>query len=74
MNRKSFIAIGIAVALAAGTIVLAQAPKPAATQTGDSRIDKVIEQNEQILKNQQDALKKIDEIQTILNILKRRSS
>ena len=73
MNRKSFIAIGIAIALAAGTVVLAQSNKPA-TQSTDSRIDKVIEQNEQILKNQDAIMKKLEELQTGINIVKRRTS
>jgi hypothetical protein len=74
MNKKSLIALGIAVALVAGTVVFAQSSKPASGQGADPRIDKLIEQNEQILKNQEAILKKLDELQTGIGVLKRRSS
>ena len=73
MNKNSLIAVGIALALVAGTVVFAQSSKQTTGQATDPRIDKVIEQNEQILKNQQDILKKLEEIQTGIGILKRRS-
>jgi hypothetical protein len=74
MNKKSLFVVGIVVALAAGSIALAQSAKSASTQNADPRIDKVIEQNEQILKNQDAILKKLDEVQNGMNILKRRTS
>jgi hypothetical protein len=73
MNKKSLIALGIAVVLVAGTVVFAQSSKPVAASGADPRLDKVIEQNEQILKNQQEILKKLNEVQTGMSILKRRT-
>ncbi len=73
MNKNSLIAVGIAVVLVAGTVVFAQSSKQITGQATDPRIDKVIEQNEQLLKNQQEIMKKLDEIQTGIGILKRRT-
>jgi hypothetical protein len=73
--KKIVIALGIAAALAVGTFVLAQAPPPAQPKTPpDPRIDKLLEQNEQILKNQTEILKQLDEIKAGLTQVRRRTS
>lgn len=70
--KKTFAAIGIAALLAVGTLVLAQsqASKPA----GDTSLDKIREQNEQILQKQDDILKKLDELSRDMAQIRRRTS
>jgi hypothetical protein len=73
MNKRSIIAACIAAIIVAGSLAIAAQPaKPAAGS--DPRLDKVIEQNEQILKNQAEIMKMLQEVQTGLNALRRRSS
>jgi stress response protein YsnF len=65
----------IVAALAAGTFVLGQAQQnqPKATAS-DPRLDKLIEQNEQILRNQQEILNQLKDIKEGVLQLRRRSS
>jgi uncharacterized protein YycO len=74
MNSKTLIALAIAVALAAGTLVWAQANKPTTGSSTDAQLQKLIEQNEQILQKQDEILKQLGEMKTDLNVLRRRSS
>ena len=73
MKTKLFATVCVALALATA-IALAQDKDPAKTAKPDPRIDKVIEQNEQILKNQDAILKKLETIETGMTQLRRRSS
>ena len=73
MNTKTFMTVAVAALLVAGTFAIAQAPtqpKPPA----DPRIDKLLEQNEKILQNQQDILKQLGDVKESITWLRRRSS
>ena len=72
MNKKTLSALSIAIALVAGTYVLAQSA--GSSPGSDPRIDKIVEQNEKILKNQDAILKELAEIKDWINWLRRRSS
>jgi peptidoglycan hydrolase CwlO-like protein len=76
MNKKTFSICCIAAVLVAGTLVLAQTPKPTANPapSSDSRLDKVLEQNQKILEQQDQILKKLDDLNTGIAQLRRRSS
>jgi hypothetical protein len=73
MNHKTLAALCIVAALATTTLVLAQS-KSAATPASDPRIDKLLEQNEQILKNQEAILKELGQVKDWVDWLRRRSS
>jgi hypothetical protein len=73
MNTKILFSLCAAGLLTAAAVTWAQSTTGQAAAS-DPRIDKVIEQNEKILKNQEDILKKLDELQNGITILKRRSS
>ena len=71
MKPRLFLTVAVAALLVAGTFAIAQAPtQPKA----DPRIDKLLEQNEQILKNQGEIMKSLADMKESLLILKRRSS
>lgn len=74
MNTKWIAVIVVTVALVAGAMVVAHAQNPpkAASQTG--QLDKIIQQNEKILSNQEQILGAISQLREDLLILKRRSS
>jgi hypothetical protein len=73
--KKHHIALFAAVALLVGTLVVAQSDAPAqAKPAADSRIDKLLEQNDQILKNQQEIMKVLEQLKTDMNQLRRRTS
>lgn len=72
MNKKTMAALCIAATLVAGTFVLAQST--GSSTGGDPRLDKIVEQNEKILKNQDEILKQLGVINENVFILKRRSS
>jgi hypothetical protein len=79
MKTKFFATIAVAALLVAGTFAVAQAPTP--TTKPDPRIDKVLDQNalilknqEQILKNQEEMIKSLSTIQEGMIQLRRRSS
>ena len=74
MKAKIFVTVAVAALLVAGTFAIAQAPAQPKPAPSDTRIDKLLEQNEQILKNQQDILKQLGDLKESILILKRRSS
>ncbi|HUK84170.1 MAG TPA: hypothetical protein VLZ12_16240 [Verrucomicrobiae bacterium] len=71
--KKIAVALCVAAALAAGTFVLAQTQTPPRPPL-DPRIDKLLEQNEKILQNQDEILKTLADMKESILILKRRSS
>lgn len=74
MNTKFVAILALAVGLVAGSLFVAQAqsePKPAPP---DPRIDKLIEQNTQILKNQDEILKQLGDLKEGVLQIRRRSS
>jgi hypothetical protein len=73
MKTKLFATVCVALALAAA-IAFAQDKEPARAAKPDPRIDKLIEQNEQILKNQQEILDRLGKIETGLTQVRRRGS
>jgi hypothetical protein len=66
-------ALCVAAAIAAGTFVVAQAQNQPKSPP-DPRIDKLLEQNEQILKNQDAIMKELTTVKEYVNWLRRRSS
>jgi hypothetical protein len=70
MKTKLIVSICVAATLAVA-IALAQENK---SSTQDPRIDKLIEQNAQILKNQDEILKKLDKLDQGLLQVRRRTS
>lgn len=74
MNIKHVAILALAAGLIAGSLFITHAQgenKPAAS---DPRIDKLIEQNEKILKNQDEILKQLGELKEGVVQLRRRSS
>jgi erythromycin esterase-like protein len=74
MNKKLLTVLCLAGALAAATFVWAQSKDSDQTSSADSRMDRVLEQNEKILKNQEEILKQLSDIRETVMVLKRRSS
>lgn len=74
MNQKALLTFGLLAMLAAGSLVFAQANKSAASSSSDAQLQKLIEQNEQILQKQDEILKQLGEMKTDLNVLRRRTS
>jgi len=72
MNRTTVATLAIAAVLIAGSFVLAQSS--GSSSGGDPRLDKIIEQNEKIIKNQEEILKQLGVINENVFVLKRRSS
>jgi hypothetical protein len=73
MNTRTIVALSVAIAVVVGTWAIAAQPtKPAAGS--DPQLDKVIQQNDQILKNQAEIMKTLQEVQAGINALRRRSS
>lgn len=72
--KSRIVTLAVAALLVAGTFAIAQAPTQPKAPPPDPRIDKVIEQNVQILKNQDEILKSLSDMKESLLILKRRSS
>jgi len=73
MKNNTLASLCLAVLILTSGIVWAQtspAPKPVAT---DTRVEKLIEQNQQILKNQEEILKRLERIEQGLTQLRRRS-
>ena len=70
MNTKLLTALCVAGLIAGASFVLAQSKS---TSDAD-RIDKLIQQNEQILKNQEEMMKQLKDINENVFVLKRRSS
>jgi hypothetical protein len=71
MKAKTFVTVAVAALLVAGTFAIAQAPT---SPKADQRIDKLLEQNEQILKNQDDILKALADLKESMLILKHRTT
>ncbi len=71
MNKTTFIVVAVAALLVAGSFGLSQA---STSSNSDPRIDQIIEQNEKILKNQEDLQKQIAQIKDWVEWLRRRSS
>ena len=57
MNSKLIIALGVAAGLGIGALSWSQAADQGGAGKPDPRVDKLLEQNELILKNQADILK-----------------
>jgi hypothetical protein len=74
MKAKLFVTVAVAALLVAGAFAIAQAPAQPKPAPPDPRIDRLLEQNDQILKNQQDILKQLGDLKESILILKRRSS
>ena len=73
MNHKVLTTLAVAAVIAVGGLFISKASgetKPAS----DPRVDKLIQQNEQILKNQQDIMKTLEQLRTEITQLRRRSS
>ncbi len=74
MNGKFLAILAGSALLVAATWVFAQGQVKPAAAPPDPRIDKIVDQNDQILKNQQEMLKAIADIKQDLLQLRRRSS
>ena len=74
MNTKWIAVLVVTVALVAGAMVVAHAQNQPKAASQASQLDKIIQQNEKILSNQEDILKAISQLREDLLILKRRSS
>ena len=74
MNAKFVPILALAAGLVAGSLFMAQAQTEVKPPRPDPRIDKVIDQNEQILKNQDQILKDLSDLKEGVLQLRRRSS
>jgi hypothetical protein len=77
MNRKYAAIFALAAALVVSSLFLARAQTPQTPvkpPPPDPRIDKVIDQNDQILKNQDQILKDLSDLKEGILQLRRRSS
>ena len=78
MNAKYVAIFVLAAGLVAGSLFIAQAQSetkpPVAPVAADPRIDKLLEQNEKILKNQDEILKELADIKEGVLQVRRRSS
>ena len=74
MNTKLVAIMALAAGLVAGSLFLAQAQTETKPAPKDSRIDKLLDQNDQILKNQTEILKRLDDLKEGVLQLRRRSS
>jgi hypothetical protein len=77
MNTKFVAIFALAVGLVAGSLFMAQAQtetnKPASPST-DPRVDKLLEQNDQILKNEDEIIRDLNDLKEGVLQLRRRSS
>jgi hypothetical protein len=74
MNIKYAAVFALAAGLVAGSLFIAQAQSDVKPPVPDARIDKLLDQNEKILKNQDDILKELGEIKEGVLQVRRRSS
>ena len=74
MNTKFVPIVTLAVGLVAGSLFVAQAQSETKPVPPDPRIDKLLEQNDQILKNQAEILKQLGDVKEGVLQLRRRSS
>ena len=72
--NKTRLVLCLAALFVAGGLYLAHAQTAPAPKDGDPRLDKIITQNEQILKNQDDLKKTLDSLRQDVLQLRRRSS
>ena len=73
MNRKTLIGLVVVSLIAAGSLYLAEA-QTNDTAGKDPRLDKILEQNERIIKGQEEIQKTLGELKQDLLQLRRRSS
>ncbi|HVM61735.1 MAG TPA: hypothetical protein VMV72_12805 [Verrucomicrobiae bacterium] len=74
MNTKFVVILALAAGLVAGSLFMAQAQTEVKPPPPDPRIDKLIDQNEQILKNQDQIIKTLGDLKEGVLQLRRRSS
>jgi hypothetical protein len=74
MNIKHMAIFALAAGLIAGSLFIAQAQSETKPAASDPRIDKLIEQNEKILKNQDEILKQLGEVKEGVLQMRRRTS
>jgi uncharacterized protein YneF (UPF0154 family) len=76
MNTRLVVIIALAVGVVAGSFFIAQAQgeTKAAPAPADPRIDKLIEQNDKILKNQDEILRQLGDLKEGVLQIRRRSS
>jgi hypothetical protein len=75
MNTKFAAIFALAAGLVAGSLFMAQAQtQPPVKPPPDSRIDKLLDENDQILKNQDQIIKDLDDLKEGVLQLRRRSS
>jgi hypothetical protein len=76
MNTKLVVSIALAVGVIAGSFFIAQAQDQtkATPASADPRIDKLIEQNDKILKNQDEILRQLGDLKEGVLQIRRRSS
>jgi hypothetical protein len=74
MNTKFVAILALAVGLVAGSLFVAQAQSEIKPAPPDPRVDKLLEQNEKILKTQDEILKQLADIKEGLLQVRRRSS
>ena len=74
MNTKFVAIFALAAGLVAGSLFMAQAQTEVKPPPPDPRIDKVIDQNDQILKNQDQIIKDLNDLKEGVLQLRRRSS
>lgn len=76
MNNKLIVTLALAVGVVAGSFFITQAQGETKTASAavDPRIDKLIEQNNKILKNQDEILKQLGDLKEGVLQIRRRSS
>jgi hypothetical protein len=74
MNIKNIAIFVLVGGLIAGSLFIAQAQSENKPAVSDPRIDKLIEQNERILKNQDEILKQLGEVKEGVLQMRRRTS
>ena len=74
MNTKIVAIFALAAGLIAGCLFIAQAWGESKTTASDPRLDKLIEQNEKILKNQDEILKELADLKEGVLQMRRRTS
>ena len=74
MNIKIVAILALAAGLIAGSLFISHAQGESKSAAPDPRIDKLIEQNEKILKNQEEILKQLADVKEGVLQIRRRSS
>jgi hypothetical protein len=74
MNTKFVAIFALAVGLVTGSLFMAQAQTEVKPPPADPRIEKLLEQSEQILKNQDQMMKDLSDLKEGVLQLRRRSS